>query len=67
MMVRVTTHSGEDDTVEVLNYDAQKITKMRNDTDIESIQIGDGSYSRIDIKTVKPIEELDVSTSDAEA
>lgn len=57
MKLHVTTHSGEEDIIEVVSYDAEKITSMRNDNTIESIQIGDYSYSRIDIKNIKPIKE----------
>ena len=55
MEIRVTTHSGEDDTITVKDYDAKKLAEQLNDNDVHSIQIGDNIYSRIDIKNVKPI------------
>lgn len=53
--LNVTTHTGDDDIIEVSEYDAKLITEMRNDSTIESILIGDYSYSRIDLKTIKPV------------
>ena len=55
--LEVSTHSGDVDIVEVDEYDAVEITEKRNDSTIESIAIGNYSYSRIDIKNIKPIEE----------
>lgn len=57
MKLLVTTHnSNEEDIVEVDNYDAQALNDQRNDPDVYSILIGNYSYSRIDLKNVKPIE-----------
>ncbi len=58
MKVEVSTHSGETDIVEVENFDADEITELRNG-DKEAITIGNASYSRIDIKNVKPVKEAD--------
>ena len=55
--LEISTHSGDVDIVEVDEYDAEDITEKRNDSTIESIAIGNHSYSRIDIKNIKPIEE----------
>lgn len=57
MKIRVTTHTGDDDIIEVVDYNAEEITRLRNDNEVQSIQIGNLSYSRIDIKLVKPVEE----------
>jgi len=54
--LEVTTHSGETDIVEVEEYDVASITQERNG-DNEAIAIGNYSYSRIDIKNIKPIDE----------
>ncbi|WP_156035999.1 hypothetical protein [Virgibacillus halodenitrificans] len=54
--LEVTTHSGETNIVEVETYNAVEITEMRNDQSIESIAIGNCSFSRIDLKNIKPIE-----------
>ena len=55
--IRVTTHSGEDDEMEVEEYSATEITEQRNDNDIQAIQLGENSYSRIDIKNIKVVDE----------
>ena len=57
MIVNVTTHSGESDIVEVENYDAEAINKLRNDDSIQAILIGNNSYSRIDLKNIKVVKE----------
>lgn len=57
--LEVSTHSGDIDIVEVEEYDANEITEKRNDHSIEAIAIGDRSYSRIDIKNIKPIKDGD--------
>ncbi|GEM04088.1 hypothetical protein HMI01_10760 [Halolactibacillus miurensis] len=54
--LKVTTHSGEEDVLEVEVYRPEEITAKRNDGDIQAIQIGDNSYSRIDIKNIKVVE-----------
>lgn len=54
--IEVSTHSGDIDVIEVETYNAENITKMRNDSSLESIAIGEHSYSRIDIKNIKPID-----------
>ena len=54
--LEVTTHSGDVSIIEVEEYDAQEITDLRN-SDQEAIAIGNHSYSRIDIKNIKPIED----------
>lgn len=54
--LEVSTHSGDVDIVEVEEYDANEVTKKRNDSTIESIAIGNHSYSRIDIKNIIPVD-----------
>ncbi len=54
--LEVSTHSGETDVIEVDEYDAEEMTELRNGDD-EAIAIGNYSYSRIDIKNVKPVKE----------
>lgn len=64
--LEVSTHSGETDIIEVDRYDASEITELRNGNK-EAIQIGDYSYSRIDIKNIKPVkEESEENTDDEE-
>ncbi|MBD8028139.1 hypothetical protein H9636_15940 [Ureibacillus sp. Re31] len=56
--LNVTTHSGESDIVEVDVYDPNELNTQRNDESIQAILIGPNSYSRIDLKNVKLIEEV---------
>ena len=56
MQLRITTHSGEDDKVEVEDYNAEELTEQLNDNEVHSIQIGNNIYSRIDIKNIKVLE-----------
>lgn len=55
--LEITTHSGDLDIIEVKEYDAEKLNDLRNNNEIESILIGENSYSRIDLKNVKVIEK----------
>lgn len=54
--IEVSTHSGDVDVIEVENYDASKINEERN-SDVEAVLIGDYSYSRIDIKNIRPVSD----------
>lgn len=54
--LEITTHSGDTDIIEVEEYDVQKITDLRNGEQ-EAIAIGNHSYSRIDIKNIRPVDE----------
>lgn len=56
--LNVTTHSGLDDIVEVETYNPIELNTQRNDESIQAILIGPNSYSRIDLKNVKLIEEV---------
>lgn len=53
--LNVTTHSGDDDIVEVTEYNSDNLAESLNDIDIQSIAIGDHVYARIDVKNVKPV------------
>ncbi|HAM79638.1 hypothetical protein [Ornithinibacillus bavariensis] len=55
--LNVTTHSGDDDIIEVEAYDAKELEDKRNNNELESIAIGDNVYSRIDLKNIKRIRE----------
>ncbi|GAB2561195.1 hypothetical protein [Gracilibacillus alcaliphilus] len=57
--LNITTHSGDDDIVEVEEYSAVEIAKQVNDHDIHAIAIGDIVYSRIDVKNIKPVYEAE--------
>lgn len=54
--LRVTTHSGGEDIVEVETYDPITLNEQMNDYNVHSIVIGNNVYSRIDLKNIKPIE-----------
>ena len=53
--LRITTHSGEDDVIEVENYNPDELVEKLNDNEIYSIKIGSNIYSRIDIKNIKQV------------
>lgn len=55
--LEITTHSGDLDIIEVKEYDAEKLNDLRNNNEIESILIGENSYSRIDLMNIKVIEK----------
>lgn len=57
MKLRVTTHSGEDDVVEVEDYNAAELNQQMNDRELHSLAIGNHIYSRIDLKNIQPIKE----------
>ena len=57
MKLKVTTHSGEDDIVEVDSYEPGELNAKMNDHEIHSIIIGKNIYSRIDLKNIKVIED----------
>lgn len=55
--LEVSTHSGDTAIVEVEDYNVDDITEKRNDSTLESIAIGNHSYSRIDLKNIKVLDE----------
>ena len=56
MSLKVTTHSGDEDFVEVTEYNSMEMVEKMNDENIQGISIGDNVYSRIDLKSIKPID-----------
>lgn len=53
--IKVVTHDGETDIIEVKEFDALKTAKNINDTQEEHvIAFGDYIFSKINIKTIKP-------------
>lgn len=53
MRIRVSMHSTERDfLIDLDKYDAEEINRLRNDSSVESILLGDHSLSRIDIKNI---------------
>jgi len=58
--IEVTTHSeNKVDVIELESYDEAEVDKKRNDDSLLSILIGRNSYSRIDIKNIKVIEDAE--------
>lgn len=55
----VTTHSGDADEVMVEEYDPVIVNDQLNNHELQSVLIGIHIYSRIDVKNIKPIEELE--------
>lgn len=58
MRLKILTHSGIEDIVEVEEYDAIKLNTDLNNKEIQTVLIGKNIYSRIDIKYVAEIEEI---------
>lgn len=53
--IKIETHEGTSDIVEVSEYDAAKTVKEINDSQEEHvIAFGDYIFSKINIKTIKP-------------
>ncbi|WP_161877857.1 hypothetical protein [Alkalibacterium sp. MB6] len=60
--LNIITHSGDQDRVEIEDYDAQVVASDLNDnTNEHVIVLGNNIYSKIDIKSIKPVsaEEVD--------
>lgn len=56
--LEITFHSSQEkDIVEVEYYDPVDINNQRNDDTIFAILLGKNSYSRIDLKNIRVIEE----------
>ena len=58
MRLKILTHSGIEDIVEVEEYDAIKLNTDLNNKEIQTVLIGNNIYSKIDIKYVAEIEEI---------
>lgn len=57
MELEVTTHSGTSDIVEEIEYDASAMEEKMNDDNVQAIAIGVNVYSRIDLKSIKPVDK----------
>lgn len=55
MKLKVITHSGIDDSVEVTEYNPKQMILDLNNNEIHTILIGRKIYSRIDIKYISEI------------
>ncbi len=59
MLLRVTTHSGDEHLVEVESYDPITLNEQINNHEIYSVVIGDHIYSRIDLKNIIPVDNTE--------
>lgn len=58
VQLKIETHDGQTDIVEVENYDAlQTASEINNNQEEHVIAFGDYIFSKINIKTVKPVKE----------
>lgn len=55
--LEVSTHGSESFIVEVEEYNAESLNEQLNDNDINTVALGDLVISRINVKSVKPIQE----------
>lgn len=63
--IQIETHDGQSDIVEVEEYDAlQTAAEINNSQEEHVIAFGDYIYSKINIKTVKPVVEENEDTEE---
>ena len=55
--LEISTHSGDIDVVEVVEYSANSVAEQLNNSELQAVVFGDNVYSRIDVKNVKPFSE----------
>ena len=53
--LEISTHSGDVDIVEVVEYSAESVAEQLNNSEVQAVVFGDNVYSRIDVKNVKPV------------
>ena len=56
--LKINTHSGSQYKAEVTNYNAAEVNEKLNRNDVNTVAFGDIIVSRIDVKSVAPIEEI---------
>lgn len=56
ILINVSTHSGDEDILEVESFNAEEIAEQINDNEIQSIALGGNVYSRIDIRNIKRLD-----------
>lgn len=57
MKLKIKTHSGSEYEVEVSDYNAAETNEKLNRNDVNTVAFGDVIISRIDVKSVVPVEE----------
>lgn len=55
--LKIKTHSGSEYEVEVTDYNAVEINEKLNRNDVNTVAFGNVIISRIDVKSVVPVEE----------
>lgn len=66
MKLNIKTHSGSEYEVEVQEYNAAETNEKLNRNDVNTVAFGDVIISRIDVKSVVPVEEPLVAEIPAE-
>ncbi|MEK4666554.1 hypothetical protein [Niallia sp. FSL R7-0271] len=54
---RIKTHSGSEYEVEVTDYNAAETNEKLNRNDVNTVAFGNVIISRIDVKSIVPVEE----------
>ncbi len=57
MKLKIKTHSGSEYEVELTDYNAAETNEKLNRNDVNTVAFGDVIISRIDVKSVVPVEE----------
>lgn len=57
MKLKIKTHSGSEYEVELADYNAAETNEKLNRNDVNTVAFGDVIISRIDVKSVVPVEE----------
>ncbi|WP_182104271.1 hypothetical protein [Niallia taxi] len=60
MKLKIKTHSGSEYEVELKDYNAAEINEKLNRNDVNTVAFGDVIISRIDVKSVVPVEDSNV-------
>lgn len=55
MLIKISTHSGNEYETEVVGYDAEVVNEKLNNPEINTIALGGVIISRIDVKIIVPI------------
>lgn len=64
-IIEVETHDGKKNIIEVEEYNASEIAKEINNSQEEHVIVfGDYIYSKINIKTIKPVYETEEEKGD---
>ena len=57
MKLKIKTHSGSEYEVELTDYNSAETNEKLNRNDVNTVAFGDVIISRIDVKSVVPVEE----------